>query len=64
MFHADGQTDKTNSVLARCNSFPKAPKRGQSVVRLTRIVAFLFEVSSVLTTLESGKVRLVLREFG
>lgn len=62
MFHADGQTDMTNSMTARCNSFPKAPKRGQSIVRLTQIFAFLFKVSGVLTRLESGEVRPVLRE--
>jgi len=35
-FHVDGRTDMTNSVTARFNRFPKAPKRG-----LTLIVAFL-----------------------
>jgi preprotein translocase subunit SecG len=54
VFQAEGRTNMTNSISASCNLFPKAPTRGQSIVRLTLIVAFLFEVSSVLPKLESG----------
>ena len=56
MFHVDGRTDMTNSVTARRSRFPKAPKRG-----LTLIVAFLIEVSSVLLKLESGEATVCFR---
>jgi hypothetical protein len=51
----DGRTDMTNSIPARCKRFPKAPTRGQAIVRLTLMVAFLFVVSSVLPKLEGGE---------
>jgi hypothetical protein len=55
VFHVDGRTDMTNSVTALCNRFPKAPKRG-----LTLIVAFLIEVCGVLLKLDEEKRRPVL----
>lgn len=48
VFHADGRTDMTNSIIARCNRFLKAPKRG-----LTLIFVLLIKVSSVLLELDS-----------